>query len=202
MRSRRTSFAQRPRVLEDPFLQRLAVLLELVDQPLVPQGQDLHREDGRVLPSVEADGGHGYPRRHLRDAEYGIQIQLAANRHSDHRFRRVGRDRTGKCRGDARNSDEDFRGRVPNQIAQEVRGAMVPTRLVPALYGPAYHAQNTPTTKPPTRSPTPILRLFPLPKYAVKAPVITRKSAKVKSKMVTNVNGSNASNGIDVLLKI
>src|SRR5213594_70306 len=80
--------------------------------------------------------------------------------------------------------------------------AMVPTRLVPALYGPAYHAQKTPTTKPPTRSPTPILRLFPLPKYAVKAPVITRKSAKVKSKMVTNVNRSNASNGIDVLLKI
>src|SRR6058998_1746657 len=78
--------------------------------------------------------------------------------------------------------------------------AMVPTKLVPALYGPAYHAQKTPTTKPPTRSPTPILRLFPLPKYAVKAPVITRKSAKVKSKMVTNVNRSNASNGIDILV--
>jgi len=100
------------------------VLLELVDQPLVPQGQDLHREDGRVLPPVEADGGHGYPGRHLRDAENGIQIQLAAHRHSDHRLRRVGRDRTGKCRGEARNRDEDSRGRVPNQIAQEVRRAM------------------------------------------------------------------------------
>src|SRR2546422_825041 len=92
--------------------------------------------------------------------------------------------------------------RIKSRRRSGVRWADAPTRLVPALYGPAYHAQKTPTTKPPTRSPTPILRLFPLPKYAVKAPVITRKSAKVKSKIVTNVNGSNASNGIDVLLKI
>src|SRR2546422_647259 len=61
---------------------------------------------------------------------------------------------------------------------------------------------ENPDDQTPHEKSDPNLAALPLPKYAVKAPVITRKSAKVKSKMVTNVNGSNASNGIDVLLKI
>ena len=39
--------------------------------------------------------------------------------------------------------------------------------------------------RPPMRSPTPIFRLLPLPKYAVKAPVMTRKRLNVRSRMVT-----------------
>ena len=73
-----------------------------------------------------------------------------------------------------------------------IDSTMMLTRFTLELNGPAYHAHNAPTTKPPTSSPTPIFRLFPLPKYAVKAPVMTRKRLKVRRRMVRNVYQSNA----------
>src|SRR5207249_4667389 len=250
-----TSFAQRSGVFEDPLFQRLAMFLELLPEALVPESQDLHCEDGRVLPPVEADGGHGHAGRHLRHAQDGVQVQLAAHRHSDDRFRGMGRDGAGERGGEARDRDEDFRRGVPNQISEEVRRAMggcddhvvsdaelveerarlfpdlrvglgteddedvnghrwdkvgswnkgfplprrsaetaqlfmiarrkrpiaaaapmiaaritpidstmMLTRLTLELNGPAYQAHRVPTINPPTKRPTPIFRLFPLPK--------------------------------------
>src|SRR5881396_3387683 len=73
---------------------------------------------------------------------------------------------------------------------------MIPTRSTLGATGPAYQPQRIPTMRPPTSRPTPILRLFPLPKYAVKAPVITRNRANVSRRMVKNVGQSSALNAI------
>src|SRR3989337_781638 len=67
-----------------------------------------------------------------------------------------------------------------------------PTLSLMKAYGPTPRAHTIPTARPPTSRPAPIFRLFPLPKYAVKAPVMTRKRLKVNRSTVTNVIGSNA----------
>src|SRR5436309_4320717 len=61
-------------VLEDPPLHRLPVLPELPHEPLVAEGEDLHREEGRVLPPVQAHRGDGDARVHLRDAEDRVEV--------------------------------------------------------------------------------------------------------------------------------
>src|SRR3989304_1658828 len=63
--------------------------------------------------------------------------------------------------------------------------------------GPPATTHRIPTTRPPARSPPPILRLFPLPKYAVNAPVMTRKIANVSSRMGRNVQRSRAVNAME-----
>src|SRR5207245_9118861 len=52
-----------------------------------------------------------------------------------------------------------------------IDSTMTLTRLTLELNGPAYQAHRTPTINQPTKRPTPIFRLFPLPQSAVKAPV-------------------------------
>src|SRR5207245_7498707 len=56
-------------VLVDPLPHRLTVFPEFRLEARVLEGEDLHREQRRVLPAVEADGCDRDARRHLRHAE-------------------------------------------------------------------------------------------------------------------------------------
>src|SRR5437867_7529047 len=111
-------------VLEDPPLHRLPVLPELPHEPLVAEGEDLHREEGRVLPPVQAHRGDGDARGHLRDAEDRVEVHLPAHRNSDDGARRVRGDRAGKGGGEPRDRDEHLRVGGLHDPLQVLRGAV------------------------------------------------------------------------------
>src|SRR5256712_743114 len=103
-------------VLVDPATHRIPVPAELLHQRLVRQGENLYREQRRVLPAVESDGRDGDARRHLRDAQYRIEVHLAAHGHHDDGARRVRGDRPGKSRGEAGDRDEHLRLRALHEL--------------------------------------------------------------------------------------
>src|SRR6266480_4247341 len=122
------------------------MVLELLGETLVLEGENLDREDPRVLSPVEADRGDRDPGRHLRHAEDRVEVELPAHRHADDGLCRMGGDRPGEGGREPRNADEDPRGRVPDQVSEEVRRAVGDATTI--SYSPPNSARIEPAFLP------------------------------------------------------
>src|SRR5438094_153454 len=112
------------------------MVLELFREAFVMEGEHFHREDGGILSPVQADRGDRDARR------VDAQSFMMASRNSP------------------------MAAAAPMRAARmtPIDWTMIGTSSTLPAAGPEYHPQARPTTRPPIRRPTPIFRLFPLPK--------------------------------------